>query len=143
MKHHTKEKGDIGVAKIIADISVKGLKVLTPLSEHMPFDIVAYSVEEDKFYKVQCKYSSKSDNGTINVKLFNSHSTKNGCSSSRYESNSFDVMAVYCPETDCVYYLSSEITDRYKNSIKLRVECARNGQVSDVNLAEKFLMFPT
>ena len=142
LKHHTKEKGDIGVTVIIADLSKKGFKILTPLSEHLPFDIVAYNVEKDKFYKIQCKYSSKTEAGVVNVKLISSYSTKNGCSSTRYKFNSFDVIAVYCPETDCVYYLNSDFTDKYKNSIKLRLEPARNGQSSDVNLAIDFIKFP-
>lgn len=51
MKHHTKEKGDVGVAKAIADLSIKGFKILTPLTEHLPFDLVVYDTELDIFYK--------------------------------------------------------------------------------------------
>jgi hypothetical protein len=41
-KHHTKNKGDLGVAKAYCDLVEKGYVVLTPSSEHTPFDLVAY-----------------------------------------------------------------------------------------------------
>jgi hypothetical protein len=40
--HHTKDKGDIGVAHAIADLADQGFVVLTALCEHAPFDLVAY-----------------------------------------------------------------------------------------------------
>ena len=51
MTHHTKTKGDLGVAKVIADLTEKGLDVLTPFSEHLPFDLAAY--KKDVFYRIQ------------------------------------------------------------------------------------------
>lgn len=76
--HHTKEKGDIGVAMIIADLTKKGLKVMTLLSEHLPFDLVAYDEELDKFYKVQCKYKT-SINEVLRLDLRSSYSSSKGC----------------------------------------------------------------
>ena len=40
--HHTKDKGDLGVAKAHADLVEKGWLVLFPTTEHAPFDLVAY-----------------------------------------------------------------------------------------------------
>lgn len=42
MAHHTKDKGDLGVAKAHADLTAQGFMVLMPLTEHAPFDLVAY-----------------------------------------------------------------------------------------------------
>lgn len=42
-RHHTKDKGDLGVAKAYADLVAKGFDVLFPTTEHAPFDLVAYA----------------------------------------------------------------------------------------------------
>ncbi|HZF39634.1 MAG TPA: group I intron-associated PD-(D/E)XK endonuclease [Blastocatellia bacterium] len=41
-QHHTKNKGDLGVAKAHCDLIEKGYIVLIPSTEHAPFDLVAY-----------------------------------------------------------------------------------------------------
>ncbi|MCL1870311.1 MAG: group I intron-associated PD-(D/E)XK endonuclease [Promicromonosporaceae bacterium] len=55
-RHHTKDKGDLGVAKPHADIVGQGFTVLFPATEHAPFDLVAYA--DGTFYRVQVKYRS-------------------------------------------------------------------------------------
>ncbi|WP_371815001.1 group I intron-associated PD-(D/E)XK endonuclease [Mycobacterium sp. DL440] len=40
-RHHTKDKGELGVAKAHADLVGKGFYVLFPATEHAPFDLVA------------------------------------------------------------------------------------------------------
>ncbi|MBN3939256.1 MAG: hypothetical protein HWQ40_04695 [Nostoc sp. NMS9] len=63
MLHHTKNKGDIAATKAIADLTLKGYLILTPVvCEHLPFDFVAY--KDDKFYKIQAKYAG--DNRVVN-----------------------------------------------------------------------------
>ncbi|MET0901103.1 MAG: group I intron-associated PD-(D/E)XK endonuclease [Mycobacterium sp.] len=37
MAHHTKDKGDLGVAKVHADLVSQGFTVLFPATEHAPF----------------------------------------------------------------------------------------------------------
>lgn len=41
--HFTKDKGDLGVAKVHADLAEKGFTVLFPVTERAPFDLVAYA----------------------------------------------------------------------------------------------------
>ncbi|MEH2287929.1 group I intron-associated PD-(D/E)XK endonuclease [Nostoc sp.] len=49
--HHTKNKGDIAATKAIADLTLKGYLILTPVvCEHLPFDFVAY--KDNKCYKI-------------------------------------------------------------------------------------------
>ena len=40
--HHTKEKGDLGVLKAQLDLFEQGFLILNPVTEHAPFDLVAY-----------------------------------------------------------------------------------------------------
>jgi len=65
--HHTKDKGDLGVAHAIADLADQGFVVLTALCEHAPFDLVAY--RDGTFVRVQVKYRALAPNGAIKGEL--------------------------------------------------------------------------
>lgn len=95
--HITKQKGDIGLTKIIADLTEKEFAVSLPISEHLPYDLV---VDIDgKLIKIQVKYSKKNYiNGTT------SHPSKKGNIITKYKINDFDYYALYMPEiNECVY----------------------------------------
>ena len=107
--HHTKEKGDLGNIKIMADLSSQGFKILTPLSEHLPFDFVVYHQEKNSLLKIQSKYASIRG-GVLSVNLCTSYVKKSGNVTNRYEQGSFDVLAVYCPDIDvCIYILENDL----------------------------------
>lgn len=125
-RHHTKEKGDIGNLKIMADLAAKGFKVLVPLSEHLPFDLVVYNQDNNMLYKVQCKYK-KIAAGKIAVSLRTSYATKGGCFSSRYTEDAFDILAIYCPDIDLVFYIKSEDLTDLENSVTFRVDAPKVG----------------
>ena len=55
MNHPTKNKGDIGVAQIIADLMKNGIQVCLPISEHLPFDLIAISPDGHFLKRVQVK----------------------------------------------------------------------------------------
>lgn len=134
MKHHTKEKGDLAVAKIISNLSEKGFKILVPLSEHLPFDLVAY--KDNKFYKVQVKFSSIKRGGIV-VRFYGSWADKNGTHHSKVDKNLVDLFAVYCPDNDKCYYL---LPESFKDmAIFLRTEKTKNHQSSGINLADDYL----
>ena len=39
--HHTKSKGDVGVAHVFANLGERGHVVVFPATEHGPFDLVS------------------------------------------------------------------------------------------------------
>lgn len=97
MKHHTKNKGDLGVAKVIADLSEKGFDILTPLiTEHLPFEY-----KEQTFLRFQVKYRLKGD-----VPKKTTWNDKNGTHSTNYNINDFDYFAIYLPSVNKVCYPS-------------------------------------
>ena len=51
--HHTKNKGDFGVLKCQISLYEQGYLVLTPNTEHSPFDLVAY---KDGVFKITKTY---------------------------------------------------------------------------------------
>ena len=94
--HHTKDKGDLGLVKVMCDLSEQGFKILSPFSEHLPFDLVAFSPVSGNLYKVQVKYK-KLTKGVVNIPLRTSFLSNEGTVIKRYKDSDFDVIAVYCP----------------------------------------------
>jgi len=74
--HHTKDKGDVGVAHAIADLADQGFVVLTALREHAPFDLVAY--RHGTFARVRVKHRTLASNGAIKVNFVSSWSDSRG-----------------------------------------------------------------
>src|SRR6478736_3807273 len=66
VRHHTKDKGDLAVAKVHADLVSKGFTVLFPATEHAPFNLVSYAAGE--FHRLQVKYRSARA-GAVTVKF--------------------------------------------------------------------------
>jgi hypothetical protein len=97
MKHHTKEKGDIAVTKIVADLTEKGFDILLPISENLLFDLIAY--KDGISYRIQCKYSS---DGVAKSKT--SWADKKGNHMKKYGADDFDYYGLYLPNLKvCVY----------------------------------------
>lgn len=132
----TKEKGDLGVMEIMLDLTKKGYKIFTTISEHLPFDFAAF--KDNKFYKIQAKYRSLTEEGCVPVPLRTSWSDKNGTHNQFYDKNDIDFIAVYCPETDKCYYVHIK---NFSNSseILLRVNKPKNNQKKGVRMADDYL----
>lgn len=98
-KHHSKSKGDIGLSKTIDDlVSNKGYGVSLPISEHLPYDLIADA--DGKLYRIQAKYRKS---GTISSKT--SWNDKNGNHSNNYGAEDFDFFSLYLPELNKVLYV--------------------------------------
>jgi len=95
--HHTKDKGDLAVAKVIADLTEKGYFIYLPISEHGRADLIAES--ENGLYKIQVKYSS---NGTL--PSCTSWCDKNGNHKNPYKEGDFDYYGLYLPKINKIVY---------------------------------------
>lgn len=102
VRHHTKDKGDLGVAKAHADLVTKGFYVLFPTTERAPFDLVAYA--DGTFHRVQVKYRS-GRGGAIHLNLRSTWSDRHGVHSTSIDKAAVDAICIYCPETDECYYI--------------------------------------
>jgi hypothetical protein len=134
--HHTKNKGDIGVLKVKADLASRGYAVGSLDTEHCPFDIVAY--KDKTFTRIQVKYRA-SRKGFILVQFKSSWSDKNGLHETRVDKTEVDLYAVYCPDTDCCYYFNPA---KFNKTVTLRLDAPRNNQVTGVNLIDSFRSIP-
>jgi hypothetical protein len=135
--HHTKDKGDLGVAHAIADLADQGFVVLTSLCEHAPFDLVGY--RDGGFVRVSVKYRALSTSGTIDVQFKSSWSDSKGTYSRPLDKAEVDVVCVYCPDTRACYYVDPT---RFARSVSLRVTPSRNRQERNVLWAEQFRTVP-
>lgn len=135
-RHHTKDKGDLALAKVHADLVEKGAIVLVPLTEHAPFDLVAYV--DDSFYRIQVKYRATS-RGVLPVHFRSVWSDRQGVHSRPMARDEVDVLAVYAPETGACYYIDPK---EFGASVSLRLRPPKNGQRSNILLAENFRSMP-
>jgi hypothetical protein len=136
MKHHTKDKGDLAVLKVMASLGSQDFLILNPLTEHAPFDIVAYKNKD--FIRIQVKYRRMSK-GAIEVGLRSSWADKNGSHMLPFNNSEVDLIAVYCPDTDTCYYVK---TDEVSQSFSIRVNLPKNNQFKKVRLAKDYLRVP-
>ncbi len=136
VRHHTKDKGDLATAQVQADLIERGAMVLLPLTEHAPFDLVAY--QGGVFSRVQVKYRATS-RGVLPVHFRSIWSDRNGVHAKPIERDEIDVLAIYSPDTRRCYYLDP--TD-FAASVSLRLEPPKNAQVANVLFAHDFTEFP-
>ena len=136
VRHHTKDKGDLGIAKVHADLVGKGFTVLFPATEHAPFDLVAYAAGE--FHRIQVKYRSARA-GAVTVKFRSMWADRNGTHPTPMDKGAIDAVCIYCPETDQCYYIRP---DAHGASVTLRITPSRNGQHAGVLQADAFRDLP-
>jgi hypothetical protein len=92
--HHTKDKGDIALMKTTLDLTLKGYNIFLPISEHLPFDFIAY--KDGKCYRMQAKYTA---GGQVKNTTYSGDKSVN-----HYKDDDFDYYAAYLPEVDkCIY----------------------------------------
>jgi hypothetical protein len=135
-EHHTKNKGDLGVLKAQLDLYEKGYLILTPHTEHSPFDLVGY--KDGKFLRIQVKYRT-AKNDKIEVPFRTCWADKNGTHTQDYDKNEIDVMCVYCPDTDKCYYVNPQECNKTFN---LRLSTPKNNQKNGIHLAENYTELP-
>lgn len=122
--HHTKVKGDLGVLKAKIDLYQKGFLILTPETEHSPFDLVIY--KDNIFKRVQVKYRELID-GKVEIRGCTSWADKNGSHTRRYDLAHIDVFCIYVPSLDKCFYFQSNMFAGNK-TLNFRVEAPKNNQ---------------
>ena len=134
-RHHTKDKGDVGVACVVADLMKKGIQVALPLSEHLPFDLLAISADGE-VAKISVKYRALNKLGTIKISAESTWADRHGTHRRRHRAGDYDAVAIYCPDSDeCYYVLAMELCSR---ETCLRILEPKNRQVSGVRMAGQF-----
>jgi hypothetical protein len=128
MPHHTKAKADIGLTAVVADLVKHGFGVALPISDHLPFDLIAAAPVSNALLRTQVKYRAATRGGSLEVEMTTTWNNSRGTHKRLYGADDFELLAVYCPDTQACYYLRrSEIAAR---SICLRITESpwRNGK---------------
>lgn len=102
----TNQKGDIGLAKVIADIVSKGYFCYLPMSQHLPIDLIITS-REGETKRVQVKYAA-AKNSVIRVKLYTTTCDGSASYANVTDKNQIDIFAVYCPDIEKVIYVDTK-----------------------------------
>jgi len=131
--HHTKDKGDVGVAHAIAALADEGFVVLTVLCEHAPFDLVGY--RDGMFLRVSVKFRALSSRGTIDVTFSSTYSDSNGTHTRPTDKDEVDIVCIYCPDTRACYYIDPKA---FNTAVSLRVRPSRNNQSRNVLIADDY-----
>jgi hypothetical protein len=137
IQHHTKNKGDLGVLKVKVDLFQQGFLILSPETEHSPFDLVIY--QNGIFKTVQVKFRNLAKNGVLEIPFRSSYSTSKGVKTKHVDKTLIDNYAVYCPQTDECYYFNPA---QFNKSITLRVKTSLNNQKMRIHSATDFRKAP-
>jgi hypothetical protein len=135
VRHHTKDKGDEGLGQVIGDLMTHGVQVAVPLSEHLPFDLVAID-ERGEMRRVQVRYRASVDAAHLRCRLGGWWADRHGNHHHAFDASAIDVLAIYCPSpTTFVYLLADELPPAHVN---LLLSKAKNGQVRRTRDASEY-----
>ena len=138
MRHHTKDKGDLAVAEVIADLMRAGAHVCLPLSEHLPFDLIAVSPSMLQIRRIQVRYVSMRS-GAVRIALRRSHADRHGVHNRQVNLDEVDAFGIFCPQMNRVYYVRSEEMRGHHTLFTIRVTKSRNGQIENTKPWNRFV----
>lgn len=130
-----KDKGDTGLVQVIADLDKHKIKIAIPLSEHLPFDVIAIN-QAGQLSRVSIKYKSMS-NGLIAIPLRSISTNMKGWKAKTIDFSDIDAMAIYCPDTEHCYYIPSSFLKDCKSTFTLRVSDSKKNR-KDIHWARDY-----
>lgn len=136
MEQTTKEKGDIGLHQIMADMAGRGYNIFISTSEYLPFDFIAYKY--GNCIRVEAKYVSAKD-AEINIDLRSSGANATGTYNKDADKNQIDLIAVYCPDTDTCYYVDP---NNMQQHFALRLAQSKGRNQHEQHMAEDYTEIP-
>ena len=93
--------------------------------------------ETGKLARTQVKYRAAKD-GVVEVGLRSIWSDRNGVHTKTPSYDQFDAVAVFCPNTTCVYYVLASELSGIRSSFVIRLSPSEDGQTKRVRLASTF-----
>lgn len=126
----TKQKGDIAEAFVTYLLKQNGFNVLIPWGEDNRYDLV--TEKNGVFKRIQVKYATSGD-GIVEVRMRSCNNHK----VIHYSKNDVDVIAVYAPEYNKVYFVPL-VGIANRSVCKLRLRPAKNKQIKRVVMADRY-----
>src|SRR4051812_2145571 len=112
-----------------------GVQVAVPLSEHLPFDLIAIS-GDGAIRRVQVRYRASVDAAHVRCDLGGSWADRHGTHKRAFDASAIDALAVYCPSPRMFVYLSAD--ELPSSGIILRLSKAKNGQIKRTRNASEY-----
>lgn len=137
----TKDKGNIGEAKVAADLLSRGYSIAHPVGDNLPFDLVLFTETFD-FKKIQVKYSKARPGGHLEFKTISTTENTKRRFIRRYSPGQVDIFAIYCPDTDEVYYVPAEEVIAHSSSFRLKIGEAKNNQKKGIRFCKYYKEVP-
>jgi len=116
---NTNQKGQIGLACVIKDLTDIGCELFLPIHDYSDVDLIA--MVDGSTFRIQVKYRN-SRNGRIIIPL---HSVVNG-KKIAINRTMIDMWAVYCPEIDKVLYIPVSASSNHKSEFSVRLTPPEN-----------------
>ncbi len=115
------QRGSVGEAYVIADLSRHGHDVFVPISGHTLADLV--SIRPDGVaIRWQVKVRTlRPGTSSIAIKLFSAHPRKGWTSRHKYDLTKIDGFAIFVPDVDSIYYVPTSAVDGEASSFSLCV----------------------
>jgi hypothetical protein len=139
MRHATKDKGDLAVAKALAKLREHDIRACLPLSEHLPFDLIAVMPDLQTLRRVQVKYRADKGTGAMQLVFRSNYYDSKRIYSKWVDLEELDCYTIYCPDTDRLYWLRVDEIPLGARAAVFRIKPTKNGQKKGVWLAENFL----
>jgi len=100
---NTNDKGNLGYAMVIADVIKRGYFIFTPFADTTCVDLIIAN-SEMKLMRTQIKYRTINKKGTLEI------ATSGTVNGKRVPTDltMIDMWAVYCPNTDKIYYIPTK-----------------------------------
>jgi hypothetical protein len=127
-------KGNVAELAIAAEAARLGLSVLSPLTEHEPYDLVIGVT--GRLLRVQCKWANRRGD-VIPVNLTRSRRGPGGFVRRTYTAEEIDAVGVYCADIgSCFLIPAREVVGRH--AFQLRLRPPRNGQRAALHFADEY-----
>ncbi len=128
---HKKTKGSIAELAVAGRLMEDGWHVLFPYGENMRYDLAAE--RDGGFLRIQVKYVTPKD-GALKVNCRSS----NNWSVLHYSARDIDMIAVYNPDTQRIYFVP--VKKIRKSAMVLRLAPTKNKQKANIRYADSFAL---
>ena len=129
----TNQKGLIAETAIVHEAVKYGLCVLRPFSDER-YDLVLDV--GGRFVRLQCKWARRR-NEVVVVVCHSNRRAPEGFRRRTYSGGETDVIAAYCPDVNCCYFIPASIFSG-RSQLHLRLEGTRNNQRRGIHWARDY-----
>lgn len=113
----TKQKGDIAEYKVIAELLRRGLNVLRPLGDRLPYDL---AIEEaGKLVRLQVKMAWKDTRGYFVVDVRRSQTNRRIFKHTKYVETDFEFLVAWVPDPEVFYIFPAAFACSFGSGITM------------------------